>query len=136
MANTQEGQEFWLEFIELYKSFPCLWKIKSDEYKNRNLKTNCYLKLLEKMKERIPNATKDTVTKKVNSFRTSYRRELKKVLKSEKSGSGSEDIYIPSLWFYGHLSFLRDQDIQTEGISTLDIDDEVRKNLKAYRPVQ
>ena len=58
MANTQETQEFCLEFIELYELFPCLWKIKSDVYKDRNLKANCYLKLLDKMKERIPNAKK------------------------------------------------------------------------------
>ena len=125
-ATPPQGQEFWLEFIECYKSFPSLWKIKSEEYKNRNLKGNCYQQLVELLKQHIPTATKDLVCKKINAFRTSYRRELKKVIKSERSGAGSDEIYTPSLWYYDALAFLRDQETQEEGLSTMELDEEVK----------
>ncbi|XP_042207798.1 uncharacterized protein LOC121856355 [Homarus americanus] len=131
MASVRDSHEFWREFIELYKQFPSLWQIKSEDYKNRPLKQECYGKLVEKMKDIIPTATKATVTKKINSFRTSYRRELKKVLLSEKSDAGTDDIYQPSLWFYNDLHFLRDQEIQEGGVSTMDSDEEENGNEKS-----
>ena len=60
-ATPPEGQEFWIDFIELYKSFPSLWKIKSEDYKNRNLKANCYKKLVEKLKEHTPTGSHETI---------------------------------------------------------------------------
>ena len=73
----------------MLKSFPCLWKVKIDVYKDRNKKLNCYQQLLGKMQEIIADATRDMVSKKMNSFCISYRRELDKVIKSEISCTGS-----------------------------------------------
>ncbi|CAG9790338.1 unnamed protein product [Diatraea saccharalis] len=44
-----------------------------------------------------PEATKDTVKKKINSLRTCYRKEMKKVDASTKSGAATDDIYEPTL---------------------------------------
>ena len=63
MPFVTESQEFWLEFIELYKSFSHLWKIKSEKYKNRDLKAECFSNLLEKLKKINSSATKETVAK-------------------------------------------------------------------------
>ncbi|XP_063889616.1 uncharacterized protein LOC135116204 [Scylla paramamosain] len=120
MASTLDTQEFWREFIQLYRDFPALWKVKSDEYKNRSLKSECYVKLIDKIREIDLNATRATVTKKINSLRSNYRRELKKVMNSVKSGAGSDDVYKPSLWYFDELAFLRDQELQQEGVSSLD----------------
>jgi hypothetical protein len=38
MSHTAANKEFWREFIRLYRSLPALWKVKTDVYKNRNLK--------------------------------------------------------------------------------------------------
>jgi len=49
------------------------------------------------MKEIDPQANRDLMRTKINSLRTSYRRELKKVKCSQKSGAGTDDAYESSL---------------------------------------
>lgn len=70
-----------------------------------------YEELIRKFKEVDPSANKETVTKKINSLRTVYKKELAKVKRSAASGSGEEDIYKPSLWYFNIMDFLNDQDI-------------------------
>jgi len=125
VTKIDDNKAFWLEFIALYQPFPELWKIKSEVYKNRIKKDAAYEKLVEKMKEIDPQANRDLVRAKINSLRTSYSRELKKVKASQKSGAGTDDIYEPSLWYFNEIDFLRDHKTQIQGTSTLDGIDEV-----------
>jgi len=66
-----------------------------------------------------------TTKKKINTLRSTYRRELKKVLASKKSGAGVEDIYVPSVWHFEDLGFLFDHEIQISGMSTIDDEDDI-----------
>ncbi|KAJ8940939.1 hypothetical protein NQ314_010531 [Rhamnusium bicolor] len=102
------------------KDLPEVWKLKSDVYKNRNVKAAAYEKLTENLKEIEPGADREMVKKKINMLRSGYRRELKKVTDSYKSGAGTSEIYEPSLWYFSDIDFLRDQEIQVPGISTMD----------------
>ena len=77
-----------------------IWKIKSKEYHNREMKESAYSALTEKVKTIDPQANKETVLKKINNLRSSFRKERKKVLLAMKSGMSSEDIYVPKLWYY------------------------------------
>ena len=87
MADKEEDRTFQLECIEVYKSLPALWKVKCDEYSNRQKKDAAYAVLVEKFQEKYPNYTREDLNnKKINLYRTNYRKELKKVLDSEKSG--------------------------------------------------
>lgn len=75
------------ELITLYKSFPCLWKISSEEYKIKNLKKDAYRKLVNFCKDRgFPEADRYFVVKKLQSLRASFRKELRKVEDSQRSG--------------------------------------------------
>ncbi|XP_060867451.1 uncharacterized protein LOC132942815 [Metopolophium dirhodum] len=96
------------KFLDLYKSFPCLWKIKSKEYSNRNIKDRAYEVLIEKMKEIDKNVNRDAVVKKINSLRSAYRKELKKIKDSVRSGAGEEDIFTPHLFYFNEIDFIRD----------------------------
>lgn len=69
---------FLVEFIEAYRNFPCLWRIKSNEYKDRNKKNRAYEELLNKYKEVDQSATIQTVKTKIDSLRGSFRKEMKK----------------------------------------------------------
>ena len=81
--------------------------VKSKEYNDRNKKNAAYEILLAKYRERYPEATKEDAKKKINTLRTNYRKELKKVADSMKSGVN--ETYESSLWYFDALSFLHDQ---------------------------
>ncbi|KAL1516305.1 hypothetical protein ABEB36_000224 [Hypothenemus hampei] len=116
----QCSHEFLSEFIKLYRSFPCLWQIKSKQYSDRDKKRQAYDILIQKYKEVDHAAKKETIIKKINSLRTVYRKELSKVNNSIRSGAGDEDIYKPTLWYFDLLSFLNDQEIPRKSTSTID----------------
>ena len=112
------------EFINIYQSEFCLWKIKSKEYHDQPKKEAAYSRLLEKLKEIDSSATKSSVVKNINNLRSSYRKEFKKVKDSMKSGTGADEVYEPKLWYYKLLSFLDDQDIPQNSRSNVDSDDD------------
>ncbi|GFN87926.1 transcription factor adf-1 [Plakobranchus ocellatus] len=97
MSDKEENRTFQLECIDLYKRLPALWKVKSEDYSNRNKKDAAYAVLIEKFQEKYPNYTREDVKKKINSYGTNYRKELKKVQDSERSGAGTDQLYEPTL---------------------------------------
>ncbi|KAL4149133.1 hypothetical protein QTP88_003142 [Uroleucon formosanum] len=119
MAKRNEDIEIIIELLKLYRQHTALPKVKSTEYSDRNLKNEAYNVLIEKYKEVDPNADKEIVKKKINSLRTNYRKELKKLKASYKSESGTDDIYVPPLWYYNELNFLQDQEVPVDGLSTI-----------------
>ncbi|XP_050711229.1 uncharacterized protein LOC126995585 [Eriocheir sinensis] len=126
MATTvsvnKEERRFWTEFIDIYRENSSLWKVKSKEYSDKVKKNAAYDLLVEKLKEKDGRATRDTVTKKINNLRSSFRKECKKVLSSMKSGSGTDDVYTPSLWYYNLLLFLKEQEIPRTSVSAIEQD--------------
>ncbi|XP_049316691.1 uncharacterized protein LOC125775342 [Bactrocera dorsalis] len=131
---SRMNEQFWKEFFELYRSFQELWQVKSECYKNKNKKNAAYEVLLTKLREIDSNASLDNLKSKINSLRSSYRRELKKKKRSEKSGAGVEDIHIPTLWYFDDLSFLEDQEVQLSGHSSIEIEENEGDIVEENRP--
>ncbi|XP_050305943.1 uncharacterized protein LOC126743057 isoform X6 [Anthonomus grandis grandis] len=102
------------EFIELYRNMPFLWKVSSKEYNDRNKKDRGYDVLANKLKEVDPTANRDKVVKKINNMRTSFRKELKKYLKSKETETNPEDVYRPKLWYFDALLFLVETEEESE----------------------
>lgn len=121
------NETFLTEFFELYKENECLWKVKSPEYHDRNLKKRAINILVNKFKEVHEDATEDFVKKKLNNFRTSYKRELKLVKESCHSGAGADEVYKPKLWYFHLLSFLDDQEVVRASMDNISSDAEVSK---------
>lgn len=65
--------KFTTAFIELYKSFPCLYNVKSEGYAHKELRNTCYSKMVDKPKEIDPIPTKGSVVNKIDNMRSSYR---------------------------------------------------------------
>lgn len=112
-------REFWEEFINIYKLYPCLWNSKCKEYSNRELRESAITVLVNKCKERYTNCGRNFVMKKIHSFRCAFRRELKKVVTSLKSGTSSDEVYKPNLWYYDILSFIADSEMPREAKSNV-----------------
>ncbi|XP_073838792.1 uncharacterized protein [Musca autumnalis] len=110
MNMATDMKKFWIEFIELYKSLPELWRRSSDEYSNGHLKKKAYEVLVEKYKEIDVNANVFAVKRKINNMRTCYRRELARVKRSEQMALTPKDVYVPRLWYYKHLDFLKEEE--------------------------
>ncbi|XP_014274672.1 uncharacterized protein [Halyomorpha halys] len=125
MSFTSKNKVFWREFFNMYRNLPELWKVKSEVYRNRNMKDAAYDKLVAKMKEIDQNADRALVRSKINAIRTCYRRELKKIYDSVKSGVRAEDIYVPSLWYFNDIDFLRDHEAQIQETFSTDFKEEV-----------
>ncbi|XP_016923874.3 serine/threonine-protein kinase fray2 isoform X2 [Drosophila suzukii] len=99
MSHSHTAIEYWTEFFQMYRSMPELWLVRSKMYRDRRLKDESYGRLLDLMHTTDPHANIHTLKRKINNFRTSYRRELRKVLDSDHS-------YVPSLWYFKELDFL------------------------------
>ena len=115
-ARTEE-RAFLVELIELYRDLTPLWQTRSKDYNDRTKRAEAYDQLLAKYHERFPDATMDELKRRINTLRTNFRKELKKVLKSGKTGQ----VYASRAWHFQHLMFLADQE---DNISSSDFLDE------------
>lgn len=104
----EEERHFILECLRLYKNLPALWKVKSEEYTDKQKKNDSYDILVEKYRERFPDATREDVKKKINVLRTNFRKELRKTEDSKLFAAKPEDIYVSNLWYFDDLYFLKD----------------------------
>ncbi|XP_017030789.1 uncharacterized protein [Drosophila kikkawai] len=136
--HSNTSIEVWREFFKLYRSMPELWLVRSKPYRNRRLKNESYGQLLTLMRQIESNANIHTLKRKINNFRTSYRRELRKVLRSGHS-------YVPNLWYFKDLDFLCDletsdlQDdsmMQKESETEMDLEPDslAQDNTEEYQP--
>ncbi|XP_073411332.1 uncharacterized protein [Dendrobates tinctorius] len=118
---SYNSEEFIREMIELYRSLPCLWKITCAEYSNRIKKREAYEKMICLFKRHNPSEKVDetVVRKKIQSLRTVYKKELNKVEKSRKSGAGTDEVNVPTLWYYDLLGFTRDQELPRKTVSSM-----------------
>jgi hypothetical protein len=77
-------------------------------------------KLVDKCQEIYPNCDERFVKTKIESMRSSFRREIRKVLQSKnKTGSAGDDVYEPNLRYYDLLLFTCDQEREMKGASSI-----------------
>ena len=128
--DSGKSRQVLSDFIDLYQSLPCLWKIKSADYHNKHAKRIAQDKLVEILKECDPNADRESCVRKINSLRATFRKEFKKVQASYTSGTSTDDIYKPTLWYYEKLLFLKDQEIPARSRSTIEEESIERETVR------
>lgn len=138
MSYTDAEQKWSREntsmLIHLLRRHECLWNNKSPDYKNRQMRHLA----LEEIKNALEKSSTNDITKKIHTIRTQFRRELKELITSRKSGA--EDIYVPKLWCFEDLRFLQDDNVPLPRSCICNLEEiEVSKNthsVKAELPVK
>lgn len=67
----------------------------------------------------------------MNTLRTNFRKELKRIKISEHSGVGTDDIIEPTLWYFEEMKFLIGQEEPSTSQNTIqakDVDNEESEN--------
>ncbi|OCT75200.1 uncharacterized protein LOC108719552 isoform X2 [Xenopus laevis] len=117
--------DFLKEFIDMYRALPCLWKVKSTDYFNKQKKNRAYEKLLRLCKTVYPTANLEYVKHKIANLRTVFKKELKKVELSKRSGATGDNVYVPRLWYFELLKFTIEQDATCNATSNMVEDEDV-----------
>lgn len=99
------GDDNTLQFINLYRNEECLWDIRSQNYRNKQMRITALQNICSSMNmERL---TIEEVKAKIKSLRCTYNLELDKISKSTRSGAGG-DVYVPKIkWFTEFHEFIR-----------------------------
>ncbi|XP_061717528.1 uncharacterized protein LOC133525244 [Cydia pomonella] len=105
-----------------------MWDKKHKQYFNRDLRNQTFELMFEIYRELGNNIDLANFKKKIENMRTSYSRELKKVNASKQTGSGIDDVYKPSLWYYTLFAFYEETTEPTrKGTDTLDAGEVLRE---------
>jgi hypothetical protein len=94
------------QLIMVYETHPCLFDPKHKFYSNKHARADALGKIVVDLKTFNPKVEVEDVKKKWNNLRSQFSHEHHKVLASERSGMGTEDLYEPSVWWYEKLQFL------------------------------
>lgn len=116
--------DFLTQFIDEYRNLPCLWKVRSAEYSNKLKRDAAWEHLLQITKHKIPNADSSFVKRKVDNIRAAFRKEMRKMRDSTRSGASADDTYTPTLWYFELLKFTAEQEQPRKTKSNLDVDEE------------
>ncbi|KAF5297596.1 hypothetical protein FQA39_LY12072 [Lamprigera yunnana] len=106
--------------IEDYRKWLNLYKVKSVNYKNRNLRKTALESIENSLKKSKPNITSTEIQNKFQSLKQNALKEYKKWKNSYKSGAGEDKVYEPSLWYFQIISFVIADNVPRESQDTLD----------------
>ncbi|XP_063785886.1 uncharacterized protein LOC134934364 [Pseudophryne corroboree] len=119
MASYMD-REFTTGFIDVYRASECLWKVRSKDFSNRQKKDQAYRQLVEYSKAHNSDADLLWAKKKIANLRTVFKKEHTRVIESQRSGAGTDDVYQPTLWYYEQMKFLLEREAKLHGQGSLD----------------
>lgn len=93
-------------FIETYEGLTELWNPTDPNYMNKTKRNAALDKLVSIYSKSKPGANRADVRRKINILRSNYRKELKKIEDSKRSGTGADEVYTPTSWVFYSLQFI------------------------------
>ncbi|XP_049868668.1 uncharacterized protein LOC126368637 [Pectinophora gossypiella] len=92
--------------IELYKNHPELWKHSHPHYTDRHKRSCALQEITTALRPYKPEIDEDYLKRKINIFRSNYRRARHKVALARRQGI--KDVQLTP-WYYNELLFLSEQ---------------------------
>ncbi|CAG5011242.1 unnamed protein product [Parnassius apollo] len=86
-----------VRFVELYEEEQVLWNVRLKDYKNKDARNAAIQRIIHNLNMEV---TIKEVNTKINNIRSTYTQEKVKIKKSTGTGSGANDVYVPSLAWY------------------------------------
>ncbi|KAK4882608.1 hypothetical protein RN001_005927 [Aquatica leii] len=105
--------------IDLYREKPCLYVVKSPIYKNKHARQAAWEFICRSLTQLRPATTISEIKNKINGLRTNFISEYRKWQKSKCSGVGDDDVYVPTLWYYNDIMFIRDHMLPRASIDNM-----------------
>ncbi|KAF5281185.1 hypothetical protein FQA39_LY17856 [Lamprigera yunnana] len=121
--------------IEEYRKWPNLYKVKSVNYKNRNLRKTALESIENSLKKSKPNITSTEIQNKFQSLKQNALKKYKKWKNSYKSGTGEDKVYEPSLWYFQIISFVIADNVPRESQDTLDGTENTETQIQEFDSV-
>nr|CAI5827143.1 unnamed protein product [Callosobruchus analis] len=99
-----------LKLVQLYRDNECLWDLKSQNYRNKEMRATALQNIAQEMN--LEEFGPTDVKNKIKNLRATYYLELDKIKKSSKSGADG-NVYTPKVkWFEEMDAFIRNVSIQ------------------------
>ncbi|XP_066587643.1 uncharacterized protein [Prorops nasuta] len=106
MTQKKWNNEAVLCLIESYKDEPCLYATNSVHYHNKHKRSEALKRICLNVSSQRPGTTEVECSTKLHNLRNQFNIENQKVKASIKSGTGFDDVYKPTLWYFDNLKFL------------------------------
>lgn len=79
IAMGTSDKAFILDVIAKYKYHECLWQMRHEDYHNKRKRNRALDDIVKLFQTKDPAANRETVQKKLQTMRGSYKKELRKV---------------------------------------------------------
>lgn len=105
MTTPKLKEDETLKLVQLYGENECLWDIKSQNYRNKEMRATALQNIAQQMQ--IEGLTPNEIKNKIKAIRATYYLEIDKVQKSSRSGA-SGNVYVPKVkWFQELDAFIK-----------------------------
>lgn len=105
-----------LKFVDLYHKHDCLWNYRMEVYKNKDARENALSLIMKELE--MNGLTIADIKNKIKTIRTMYKKEHSLVQKSKKSGMGTDELYVPKLFWYKKADIFLNGVVNTRNTSS------------------
>lgn len=119
MDTNNWNKEQTYVMIQAYREHPCLYDPRDSNFTNKIKRNVSYNAILEAVKDVKENLTFAGVKRKIKTLQCQLSKERMKIAKLQKNGDAER--YVPTLWCYNELSFLRHLS-ETNESSSMNVD--------------